>query len=83
MTESEYKEQRERLEKYKRAENRISDISKMKSVISTGIISINCSCGKEIRLNNFGEEFEEKLSKAIIELLDSEIENAEKYMKNI
>lgn len=83
MTASEYKKQGERLEKYKRAENRISDISRIKSAISAGIISIDCACNREILFDNFGEEFKDKLSKTIIELLDLEIENTEKYMEDI
>ena len=83
MTETEYKKQSERLEKYKKAENRMSNISEMKSAISKGIISINCAYDREIHVAGFGQEFEERLAKVIMEILDLEIEDTAKYTKNI
>lgn len=83
MTELEYKEQSERLEKYKKAEDKISVISRKKSEISNGILSIRCAQNKEVNFNYLGDDFKERLLGNILSFLDSEIESIKKSMEDI
>lgn len=83
MTESEYKEQSERLKKFKSAQDEISAIENRKAKIRNGILSINCDYNKEVDFKYFGDDFEERLINNITSFLDSEIETIRKSMEDI
>lgn len=80
MTESEYKEQSERLKQYKSAQEKIFNINKKKMEISSGIVSIQCVENGAVY---FDENFSERLIKNIVALLNAEIETIKKSMENI
>lgn len=83
MTESECKEQSERLEKYRNMQDKISVIVKKKSQISSGIISIKCMGSNVVDFDYLGDDFRERLTENILSLLDSEIETIKKSMETI
>lgn len=83
MTELESKEQSERLEKYKKAEDGISVLERKKSQINNGILSIECTCDKSVDFDYLGEDFKENLTRNIISFLDSEIQSIRKSMEDI
>ena len=88
MTESEYKEQSERLGRYRKAADRLSVITQKKADISNGVISIdcvstNCDYGKQIDFEYLGEDFKKMLTDSVVSFLDSEIETIKKSMDDI
>lgn len=83
MAESEYKEQNARLEKYNNIRDRISVITRKKSEINNGILSINCAYDKVIDFDYLGDDFKGRLLNNIISFLYSEIEASKKSMENV
>lgn len=83
MTESEYKEQSERLEKYKKAADRLSVITRRRAEINNGILSMNCAYDKQVNFDYLGEDFKEKLKNIIVSFFDAEIETIRKSMEDI
>lgn len=83
MTESEYEEQSERLKKYSGCENAISALSRKKSDVEAGILSIRCTRVGEVDFGYFGKDFGERLQNTIALFLDSEIETIRKSMEEI
>ena len=83
MTETEYKEQKERLSRYEKARDRIAVIAKVRALINNGILSINCACDKHVDFDYLGEEFKERLVNHITSFLDNEIENAKQSMEDV
>lgn len=83
MTELEYKEQGERVEKYKNAQDKISVIEKKKSAIENGISSMNCAYDRQIDFDYLGDYFKQRLICAIVSFFDTEIETIRKSMEDI
>lgn len=83
MTNIEYKDQSERIEKYKKCSGRIFSIEKKKFAIQNGILSIQCSYDKQIDFDYLGEDFKQRLIENIVSFLDGEIENIKKEMEKI
>lgn len=83
MTELEYKNQSERIEKYKNVQDKISVIEKKKSAIQNGLLSMNCAYGRQIDFDYLGEDFRQRLSDVIVSFLDTEIETMRKSMEVI
>lgn len=83
MTESEYNEQKERLEEYRSAQNKVSSIAAMKLKINVGIREIQCDHGNKINLALYDEDFCNRLKDNIVSFLDKEIECIKKSMEDI
>lgn len=83
MTELEYKEQSERMKRYKNAQDRISVIEKKKSAIQNGLSSMNCAYDKRIEFDYLGEDFKQRLVDFIVSFLDTEVETIRKSMGDI
>lgn len=83
MTELEYKEQSERTERYKNAQDKISVIEKKKSAIQNGLLSINCAYDKQIDFDYLGDDFKQRMVDCIVSFLDTEIETIRKSMADI
>ena len=75
MTETEYKEQKERLSRYEKARDRIAVIAKVRALINNGILSINCAYDKHVDFDYLGDEFKKMLvtasKPATVEINDS------------
>ncbi len=83
MTDTEYKELSDRIEKYKKCADKISVIEKKKLAIRNGILSIQCAYDKQIDFNYLGDNFKQRLTKNVASFLDGEIENIKKEMGKI
>lgn len=83
MTESEYKEQSERIKKYENAQGRICAIEKKKSAIQNGLLSMNCVYDRQVDFDYLGDDFKERLINSIASFLDTEIEAIRKSMGDI
>ncbi len=83
MTDIEYKEQSERVEKYNKCADKVSVIEEKKSAIQNGILSIQCSRDKQIDFDYLGDNFKQRLIENIVSFLDEEIENIKKEMEKI
>lgn len=83
MTESEYKEQSERLRAYENAQDKLSVIEKKKSAIGNGILSMNCAYDRQIDFDYLGDDFKQRLIDVITSFLETEIETIRKSMEDI
>lgn len=83
MTESEYKEQNERIKKYENAQDRICAIEKNKYKIRNGLLSINCAYDRQVDFDYLGDDFKERMINSISSFLDTEIETIRKSMEDI
>lgn len=83
MTESEYKQQIERINQYNAAINKISIISEKKQLIIDDGLAFVCSENRWIYFDYLGEDFKQRLINNITSFFDLEIESIRKSMEDI
>lgn len=83
MTESEYAEARERVNKYWDLENIHTRLKFERSIISRGVLSITAFHKREIDCCGRHEGFQASIRDTLLELYDNEIAKIEKQMEEI
>lgn len=83
MTQQEFVETKERIEKYKELEIQIKRLENEKYFISCGLLNIEASYEKKIDCTNRHDGFCDRLQKALVDFYDSEIETIQKIMEDI